>query len=114
MNKQKLMTELQSQGLQIVEVGAGVSGRKGGAGPSDHKAVTIDGTTIMVPIYTETAAISPYTATLDPKSNQATIGIEGRAIAPIEFPKTPEFYNLATADGIPYWKIALQIGRAHV
>ena len=101
------MTELQSQGLQIVEVGVGVSGRKGGAGPSDHKAVTIDGTTIMVPIYTETAAASPYTATLDPKSNQATIGIEGRAIAPIEFPKPPEFYNLTTADGIPYWKIAL-------
>ena len=107
MNKQKLMTELQSQGLQIVEVGAGVSGRKGGAGPSDHKAVTIDGTTIMVPIYTETAAQSPYTATLDPASNHATISVAGREIAPIEFPKTPQFYNLTTADGIPYWKIAL-------
>ena len=94
MNKQKLMTELQSQGLQIVEVGAGVSGRKGGAGPSDHKAVTIDGTTIMVPIYTETAAQSPYTATLDPASNHATISVAGREIAPIEFPKPPEFYNL--------------------
>jgi radical SAM protein (TIGR04043 family) len=107
MNKQKLMTELQSQGLQLVEVGAGVSGRKGGAGPSDHKAVTIDGTTIMVPIYTETAAASPYRATLDPTSNQATIHLEGREIAPIEFPKTPQFYKLTTADGIPYWKIAL-------
>ena len=107
MNKQKLMTELQSQGLQIVEAGAGVSGRKGGAGPSDHKAVTIDGTTIMVPIYTETAAQSPYTATLDPISNQASIRLEGQEIIPIEFPKTPEFYSLSTAEGIPYWKIAL-------
>jgi radical SAM protein (TIGR04043 family) len=107
MNKQKLMTELQSQGLQLVEVGAGVSGRKGGAGPSDHKAVTIDGTTIMVPIYTETAAASPYTATLDPTSNQGTIHRDNREIAPIKFPQTPKFYNLTTADGIPYWKIAL-------
>jgi radical SAM protein (TIGR04043 family) len=107
MNKQKLMTELQSHGLQLVEVGAGVSGRKGGAGPSDHKAVTIDGTTIMVPIYTETAAHSPYTATFDPISTQTTIHLDGREIAPIEFPQTPQFYNLATADGIPYWKIAL-------
>ncbi len=107
MNKQKLMTELQSQGLRIVKVGTGVSGRKGGAGPSDHKAVTIDGTTIMVPIYTETAAASPYTATLDPTSTQAIIQLDERAIAAIEFPKSPEFYNLSTADGIPYWKIAL-------
>ncbi len=107
MNKQKLMTELQSQGLKIVETGVGVSGRKGGAGPSDHKAVTIDGTTIMVPIYTETAAKSPYTATLDPASAQATIQLNDREIASIEFPKPPQFYNLTTADGIPYWKIAL-------
>ena len=101
------MTELQSQGLQLVEVGAGISGRKGGAGPSDHKAMTIDGTTIMVPIYTETAAKSPYTATLDPASTQATIQLNDREIASIEFPKPPQFYNLTTADGIPYWKIAL-------
>ncbi len=107
MNKQKLMTELQSRGLQIVEVGAGVAGRKGGAGPSDHKAVTIDGTTIMVPIYTETAAQSPYVATLDPTSDRASIRLEGRKIAAIEFPKPPEFYSLKTAEGIPYWKIAL-------
>jgi radical SAM protein (TIGR04043 family) len=107
MNKQQLMTELQSKGLQLVEAEAGVSGRKGGAGPSDHKAVTIDGTTIMVPIYTETAARSPYTATFDPISTHATIHLDGREIAPIEFPQTPQFYNLATAEGIPYWKIAL-------
>jgi radical SAM protein (TIGR04043 family) len=107
MNKQHLITELQSQGLKLVEVGAGVSGRKGGAGPSDHKAVTVDGTTIMVPIYTNTAAQSPYSVTLDPISNLATLHLEQQAIAPISFPVTPNFYNLSTADGIPYWKIAL-------
>ena len=107
MNKQKLITELQSQGLKLVEAGAGVSGRKGGAGPSDHKAITIDGTTIMVPIYTETATRSPYTATLDPTSNRATLQLESQEIASIEFPTTPQFYHLTTAAGIPYWKIAL-------
>jgi radical SAM protein (TIGR04043 family) len=108
MNKQQLITELQSQGLQLVEKGTGVSGRKGGAGPSDHKAITVDGTTIMVPIYTKTATKSPYSATLDPESHRAILHRAGtNDLTPIEFPKTPNFYSLTTADGIPYWKIAL-------
>ena len=100
MNKQKLITQLQSQGLKLIET-AGVSGRKGGAGPSDHKALTLDGTTIMVPIYTETATHSPFTAT------PTTLNLPDNKIVPIEFPATPNFYHLTTADGIPYWKIAL-------
>ncbi|MFM7440234.1 MAG: radical SAM protein, partial [Snowella sp.] len=65
MNKQQLITELQSKGLRWVDPNVGASGRKGGAGPSDHKAVTIEGTTVMVPIYTDSATRSPYTATID-------------------------------------------------
>jgi radical SAM protein (TIGR04043 family) len=101
MNKQQLIVQLQSQGLKLLKTSEGVPGRKGGAGPSDHKAITIDGTTIMVPIYTETADRSPYTATL------TTLNLDGEQIAPIEFPTTPNFYNLTTAEGIPYSKIAL-------
>ena len=100
MNKQKLIVELQSQGLKLVDP-TGVSGRKGGAGPSDHKAITLDGTTIMVPIYTETATHSPYTAT------PTTLELPDHQTIPIEFPTTPNFYHLTTTDGIPYWKIAL-------
>jgi radical SAM protein (TIGR04043 family) len=107
MNKQKLITELQSKGLKLVEVAAGVSGRKGGAGPSDHKAITIDGTTVMVPIYTGTAAQSPYTVTIEPTTNQATLHLAATEVASISFPAKPKFYDLTTADGIPYWKIAL-------
>jgi radical SAM protein (TIGR04043 family) len=107
MNKLQLITELQSQGLKLIETATEVSGRQGGAGPSDHKAITIDGTTIMVPIYTNTAAKSPYSATIETTTNQATLQLDNTDIAPISFPKKPKFYDLTTADGIPYWKIAL-------
>lgn len=106
MNKQQLITELQSHGLKLVEQEVGAAGRRGGAGPSDHKAVTVDGTTVMVPIFTGTASRSPYTATLDSDA-QATLHRQGNAIARISFPHQPKFYGLTTADGVPYWKIAL-------
>jgi radical SAM protein (TIGR04043 family) len=106
MDKQQLITELQSYGLKLVESEVGVLGRRGGAGPSDHKAVTIDGTTVMIPIYTDTAAQSPYS--LDSAiSAQPMLKRDGKAVLPVHFPQPPQFYRLSTADGIPYWKIAL-------
>jgi radical SAM protein (TIGR04043 family) len=104
MSKQRLITELQSNGLRLIDQEMGAAGRKGGAGPSDHKAITIDGTTVMVPVFTDAAAQSPYTVRLDA---EATLEQAGIAIAPISFPKPPQFYHLTTAEGIPYWKIAL-------
>jgi radical SAM protein (TIGR04043 family) len=106
MNKQHLITELQSQGLQLLEPDIGASGRKGGAGPSDHKAVTIGGTTVMVPIFTGTAAQSPYSAEIQ-STGEVFIKHFDSILAPIHFPQQPQFYHLTTADGIPYWKIAL-------
>jgi biotin synthase-related radical SAM superfamily protein len=58
----QLMTELQSVGLRLADPGTGVASRRGGAGPSDHKAVTVDGVTIMVPVHTNTAWHSPFVA----------------------------------------------------
>lgn len=107
MNTQRLITELQSQGLKIINSEVGAAGRKGGAGPSDHKAVTIAGTTIMVPIYTDTAADSPYSVTVQPGTNQATLHWGQETVGSISFPHQPKFYSLSTPDGIPYWKIAL-------
>ncbi|HEY9623179.1 MAG TPA: MSMEG_0568 family radical SAM protein [Crinalium sp.] len=107
MNKQQLITKLQSTGLKLVEQDVGAAGRRGGAGPSDHKAVTIDGTTVMVPIFTSSAAQSPYSVDVQSLSENPVLECAGEAIAPIQFPKPPQFYNLTTADGIPYWKIAL-------
>ncbi len=106
MEPQRLMTELQTRGLKLPDTTPGVAGRKGGAGPSDHKAVTIDGRTIMVPIYTDTASQSPYA--VEPCGpDQGNLTHDRQPIGSISFPKTPQFYGLSTADGIPYWKIAL-------
>lgn len=107
MKKQQLITELQSHGLRLVDTAVGAKGRRGGAGPSDHKAVTVNGTTVMVPIYTGTAAQSPYSVALTPDSHQATLSHTDTPVAAVEFPAQPQFYSLTTADGIPYWKIAL-------
>lgn len=107
MDKQHLITELQSNGLKLLKPDVGAAGRKGGAGPSDHKAVTVEGTTVMVPVFTDAAARSPYVVRLSSVAEQATLECADEAIAPISFPKQPEFYSLTTADGIPYWKIAL-------
>lgn len=110
MNKQQLITDIQSHGLRWVESEAknsGTAGRKGGAGPSDHKAITLDGTTVMVPIYTSSAARSPYSASLDPITESVVLRHHDREITPISFPPSPKFYNLSTADGIPYNQIAL-------
>ncbi|MEY3297115.1 MAG: hypothetical protein RLZZ597_375, partial [Cyanobacteriota bacterium] len=106
MEPQRLMTELQTRGLKLPETTPGVAGRKGGAGPSDHKAVTIDGRTIMVPIYTDTAHQSPYA--VEPCGpDQGNLTYDHQPIGSISFPKAPQFYGLSTNDGIPYWKIAL-------
>ncbi|MBE9181271.1 MSMEG_0568 family radical SAM protein [Oculatella sp. LEGE 06141] len=130
MNKQQLITELQSNGLKVgathLENEAGqlpvsstldavllnpqdlsAAARKGGAGPSDHKAVTVDGTTVMVPIFTSTATQSPYQTEFDPVTKQTVLKRDGVNPIPISFPTQPQFYRLTTADGTPYWKIAL-------
>jgi radical SAM protein (TIGR04043 family) len=107
MNKQQLITELQSSGLRWIDPNLGASARKGGAGPTDHKAITLEGTTVMVPIYTDAAGRSPYTAVLDPVTDQVILHRHEQEIAPLTLPKAPQFYNLTTEEGIPYWKIAL-------
>lgn len=107
MNQQQVITELQTQGLNLIVDTVGASGRKGGAGPSDHKAVTVGGTTVMVPVYTDGAAESPYAVGRDRTTGKSTLTHRGKVIASIGFPKQPQFYGLETADGIPYWKIAL-------
>ena len=106
MNSQQVITELQTKGLNLVSDATGASGRKGGAGPSDHKAVTIGETTVMVPVYTDGAAQSPYTLKATATGEKLLLK-DQQPVATLDFPKQPQFYQLQTADGIPYWKIAL-------
>ncbi len=102
----ELLSELQSLGMRWhAASGAGLF-RRGGAGPSDHKAVTLGSHTVMVPIFTHAATHSPYSAELKPGGERATLLKNEKPVAEISFPKTPRFYGLSTADGIPYWKIA--------
>ena len=46
---ERLINELQSFGIRLVDPTAGES-RRGGAGPSDHMAVTIEDATVMVSV----------------------------------------------------------------
>ena len=68
----RLVTELQVHGVRVDPV-KGNPGRRGGAGPSDHRALDFDGTTVMVPVYNDASAASPYKLA----SSGAVLAIEG-------------------------------------
>jgi radical SAM protein (TIGR04043 family) len=106
-----LINELQSHGVRLVDPKAGVESRRGGAGPSDHKAITIDGITVMVPVHTAPAFQSPYVAEAPDAAGHSRIMRDGVVFGTISFPKRPRFYDLSTEDGIPYSKIAVLHGR---
>jgi radical SAM protein (TIGR04043 family) len=102
----ELLSELQARGMRWLDPdGPGLS-RAGGAGPSDHKAVTLGGETVMVPIFTHASAASPFSAKVSGSREFATLYVRDEAVAEIGFPHQPKFYSLTTADGTPYWKIA--------
>ncbi|HWZ46648.1 MAG TPA: MSMEG_0568 family radical SAM protein [Herbaspirillum sp.] len=103
---QQLITELQSLGLRLQDPNAGAASRRGGAGPSDHKAVLVDGHTVMIPVHTASAWSSPFAAApLGPDGN-STLMRDGVSVGVISFPRQPRFYKLQTLDGIAYSKIA--------
>jgi radical SAM protein (TIGR04043 family) len=104
---QELITELQSFGMRLNDFAAGAPSRKGGAGPSDHKAVTLHGRTIMVPVHTHSSKHSPFIAKAIGADGKSVLERDGVRIGAISFPRQPRFYSLQTFDGIPYWKIAV-------
>ncbi|HVZ73471.1 MAG TPA: MSMEG_0568 family radical SAM protein [Polyangia bacterium] len=105
-NSSALLAELQAVGLGTDDE-PGTSARVGGAGPSDHRPITVGATTVMVPM--RGAQKSPFRLRVLSGSS------EGRAellrddvpVGEIELPSAPRFYALTTADGVPYSKIAL-------
>ncbi len=101
-----LINELQSFGLRLVDPTAGAASRRGGAGPSDHKALIVDGRPIMVPVLSATSFVSPYVAQRPGPGGESVIEKDGIAVGTVRFPDQPRFYGLTTADGVPYWKIA--------
>jgi radical SAM protein (TIGR04043 family) len=101
-----LILDLQSYGLRLNDLNAGITARKGGAGPTDHKAITIGDRTVMVPVYTGAAKHSPFEATGPALDGSAILLRDGAPIAKIKYPRQARFYSLQTFDGVPYWKIA--------
>jgi radical SAM protein (TIGR04043 family) len=108
---EQLINELQSYGARLVDPKAGHESRRGGAGPSDHKALTIDGMTVMVPVHTAPAFESPYLVEKPDAGGRSRISRDGVMLAEVTFPTRPRFYDLSTEDGVPYWKIAVLHGR---
>lgn len=105
-NPAGLIADLQSWGLRLEDNTVGISARRGGAGPSDHKAVTLGGRTVMIPISTATACESPFVAGRPNVQGLSVIRRNGQPLAEIAFPRQPHFYDLQTAAGVPYAQIA--------
>ena len=105
-DSRELMTELQTRGMRLLDPKAGAASRRGGAGPSDHKAVTVDGVTLMVPVHTAGAFESPFVADVPDAQGLSTLRHGTIPIAQIQFPRQPRFYALSTSDGVPYSHIA--------
>lgn len=101
-----IINDLQTRGLRLVDPRAGADSRRGGAGPTDHKALTIGGLTVMVPVHTATAFTSPYLVGAPDAQGHAQITKDGAFFADVQFPQRARFLDLSTADGVPYGHIA--------
>src|SRR5215467_13416018 len=97
-----LIAELQGHGLRA-EVP--MERRQGGAGPADAGMLWIDGVAATVPTSSDYAHASPYV--LRAEDDGWGIYGNGRRLASARPLQRPRYYDLETADGIPYWKIAL-------
>ncbi|NIK49894.1 radical SAM protein (TIGR04043 family) [Variibacter gotjawalensis] len=111
MPTEQLINELQTYGVRLVDPKATAVSRRGGAGPSDHSPFTIDGATVMVPIHNAPAFESPYLVEKPDAAGRSRISRDGIVLSEVSFPLRPKFYDLTTADGVPYSKIAVLHGR---
>ena len=107
LDDRRLVVELQSLGVRVEDEtgGDGVQGRRGGAGPSDAGFLWVRGLPLTVPMHAEYAQRSPYTLRIGERGARLELG--GEYVAPVVVPPRPKIYDMQTADGVPYWKIAL-------
>ena len=111
MHTGSIITDLQTRGLRLIDPSAGADSRRGGAGPTDHKALTIDGLTAMIPVHTIPAFDSPYVVEKPDPEGRARVLKDGAFFADTSFPRRAKFLDLATADDIPYGHIAQLHGK---
>ncbi len=105
MDDRRLLVELQSLGVRVEETGDRLPSRRGGAGPSDALFLWVRGLPLTVPRHADFVRASPYTLVLD--GGRASLYRGDEPVGPVKVPRRPRIYDMATADGIPYWKIAL-------
>jgi radical SAM protein (TIGR04043 family) len=95
----ELVAALQSHGLRVQTP---VETRTGGAGPTDSGMIWLEGRPVTVP----TDPDSEYV--LRPEDGGGNgVYRDGRRLAGVSRSRRPRFYDRTTADGTPYWKIAL-------
>jgi hypothetical protein len=106
LDDRRLLVELQSLGVRVLD-GADrtLPGRRGGAGPSDALFLWVRGLPLTVPSHAAYVDASPYTLRLE--GRHATLHRDGELVGPVTVPPRPRIYDMQTADGVPYWKIAL-------
>lgn len=98
----ELIADLQALGMRTrMEM----EKRVGGAGPTDVGLIWVEGIGVTVPTETDEAKRSPYS--LEREDEGFAIYRDGVRMASAEGERRPKFYDLETADGTPYWKIAL-------
>lgn len=97
-----LITDLQSRGVRVE---AEVEARRGGAGPSDSGMVWVEGVPVTLPSGQGTGATTPYVLRRD--DDGLGVYVDGQRLAAASSAGRPRYYDLTTADGVPYWKIAL-------
>ena len=81
----EIINDLQTHGIRLMDPSAGSSSRRGGAGPTDHKALTIDGLTVMVPVHTASAFESPYLVEAPEEDGSARVFKNGRFFSKVKF-----------------------------
>ena len=102
----RLCVDLQSAGVRMPP---GIKGRRGGAGPSEGRALAIQGHTLNVPVNGWYVAASPYR--LVSVGDELDLYRDGQQLVRAELYPRPAFYDLRSPDGTPFEKMALVHGR---
>lgn len=97
-----LIIDLQAKGLKI---NTEFEKRPGGAGPSDAGMIWVEGTPLTVPVDADFVSGTPFTL----EAEDVGFGIynDGVRVASAAPSNRPKYYDMETADGTPYWHIAL-------
>jgi radical SAM protein (TIGR04043 family) len=107
LDDRRLLVELQSFGVRLPEdEDDPLTGRRGGAGPSDALFLWVRGLPLTVPRHAGFVGGSPYE--IRHAADGKSLLYRGEeVVGPVRLPRRPKIYDMKTADGIPYWKIAL-------